>query len=168
MKKNLKFIKTIAIFLLGFLLLQSHIHGNTHQQRNIDLDFRYLNHYYHIVYGIHEKYKAEFGHLPEAIQKNFKNEIAAYDELQNILYCDKNYTHKPSFWYTVELILWYCADMYNKEMNDLFGSNFSPIDDSPFLNENFLCNTSYQEALKMILELSNKYSYMKKDPKTYL
>lgn len=124
-------------------------------------DFSSFLYSYVIVSHMHERYKKEFGSIPVAVRKDMNDAKRGYRIFKEILGARFKQVvfERIATEYSAELALWYCAEMYNREMNDMFGSEFSPTSDDVFLGSNFLCTTSYEDALKNIHKFLRKYDY---------
>lgn len=121
---------------------------------------------YEIIRGMHTRYAKEFGSVPTAVQQDLADADSAYYEFQK--YVQSNRTMAAQIvnfaatfllmgWHTPGWALAYCDEMYNKEMNDMFGSHFSPTSNDPFLKSNYVCHTSYKDALENMRRLLSKY-----------
>ncbi|OAI50413.1 hypothetical protein AYO37_01110 [Opitutia bacterium SCGC AG-212-L18] len=119
---------------------------------------------YEIVRGMHDMYAKELGSVPVQVQADLAEADAAWNEFRKL---ETNSLIVP---YLVDTVLFwiafyksplwaleYCKEMYAQEMNDRFGSHFSPTSNDPFLKSNYVCHTSYGDALQNIRRLLNKY-----------
>lgn len=137
-------------------------------------------HSYYIISGMHKRYKGEFGSLPEAVQSDLLEadlgfEYFAYlidqSKYFNPLHFSQEFNRntvidyrgirdlakfKYDRWKTMNNLaenlvafeLWYCADMYTKEIKD--GEDI-------FSESNFVCNTSYKDAVENMNKIMEKY-----------
>lgn len=121
---------------------------------------------YGIIRGMHEKYEREFGSIPSIVQQDLKNADSAYYEMQKYAGSTKLLVREIVNFATIfvtmgwghpEFAIGFCEEMYNQEMNKLFNSDFSPTSNDPFLTSNWVCHTSYQDALKNIQKILQKY-----------
>lgn len=119
---------------------------------------------YEIVRGMYDKYAKEVGSVPAQVQADLAEVDAAWYEfkrLETSSLIAPYFADMMLFWITFykspSWALGYCEDMYAEEMNNRFGSHFSPTSKDPFLKSNYVCHTSYEDALQNIRRLLNKY-----------
>lgn len=123
---------------------------------------------YEIVRGMHSRYEREFGSVPAAVKQDLAWADEAWYELERLgsssLYAASwsgalftAVTGGLGIATTPSWALEYCDKMYAKEMNSRLGSNFQPTSNDPFLESNYVCHTSYQDALNNMRRILDKY-----------
>lgn len=121
---------------------------------------------YEIISGMHRRYAKEFGNIPAVVHEDLKEADAAYNAFKAYVGSSRVMAHHLVDIASVFLVLGfgtpyyalgYCDKMYNKEMNDMFGSSFSPVSDDVFLGSNWVCHTSYKDAVENVRRILDKY-----------
>lgn len=136
----------------------------TPEEKECIEDSRTFTFSYNIIKGLHLRYAEEFGTVPEIVQRDLAEADAAWYEFES--YVGKSSLY-ANYWANAMFFgltgptyaLVHCKEMYAKEMNDRTHSNhrFSPESREPFLKNNFVCHTSYEDALQNIRRIVQKY-----------
>lgn len=126
---------------------------------------------YRIIKGIHDRFEEGGYSVPSIVKSDLEEADEAYYALEKYLSKTSLYTHEvlnlgsifllpifaPVLMKSPDWALGWCKEMYNQEMNEVFGTHFSSTSGDPFLESNFVCHTSYQDALKKVRAILHKY-----------
>lgn len=130
----------------------------TPEEKECINDLKNFIFYYEVIAHMHRRFEEESGvPVPASVRRELEEADRVYSAMKRHFGGSRRFASYAVGLWGNAWTFGYCKEMYNKEMNDMFGTHFSPTSNDPFLDSNYFCNTAYKDALRKMKQLLYKY-----------